>query len=147
MDLASPAVSGTSVYANGLINISYQITTSLSRVGPFYTKIHDSACLGTEDKGMGEKSCNQPHIFNRCVEMQNISHCGRLTQICVFNTVKLGTSACSPQCRSTRGNVSRGITPSSTTRVFVEYFLKISVHKNSQRICYKFLKKHSIKVV
>jgi len=30
-----------------------------------------------------------------------------------------------------RGNVSRGITTSSTTRVFGEYFLKISVHKNS----------------
>ena len=29
------------------------------------------------------------------------------------------------------GNVSRGITPSNTTRVFGEYFLKISVHKNS----------------
>ena len=34
----------------------------------------------------------------------------------------------------------------STTRVFGEYFLKISVHKNSQRICYKFLKKRSTKV-
>ena len=56
---------------------------------------------------------------------------GRVTQICVFNTVKLGTSASSPYCHSTRGNVSRGITPSSTTRVFGEYFLKISVHKNS----------------
>ena len=73
-------------------------------------------------------------------------HCGRVTQICVFNTVKLVTSASSPQCHSTRGKVSRGITPSSITRVFGEYFLKISVHKNSQRICYKFLKKHSIKV-
>jgi hypothetical protein len=29
------------------------------------------------------------------------------------------------------GNVSRGITTSSTTRVFGDYFLKISVHKNS----------------
>jgi hypothetical protein len=29
----------------------------------------------------------------------------------------------------------------STTGVFGEYFLKISVHKNSQRICYKFLSK------
>ena len=29
---------------------------------------------------------------------------------------------------------------------FGEYFLKISVHKNSKWICYKFLKKHSIKV-
>jgi hypothetical protein len=45
--------------------------------------------------------------------------------------VKLGTYASSAQCYSTRGNVSRGITPSSTTRVFGEYFLKISVHKNS----------------
>ena len=76
----------------------------------------------------------------------DLTHCGRVTQICVFNTVKLSTSASSPQCHSTRGNFSRGITPSSTTRVFGEYFLKISVHKNSQRICYKFLKKHSIKV-
>ena len=32
------------------------------------------------------------------------------------------------------------------TRVFGEYVLKISVHKSSWRICYKFLKKHSIKV-
>ena len=78
---------------------------------------------------------------------ERLTHCGRVTQICVFNTVKLGTSASSPQCHSTRGNVSRGITPSSTTRVFGEYFLKISVHKNSQRICYKFLKKHSINLI
>ena len=55
---------------------------------------------------------------------------GRVTQICVFNTVKLGSSASSPLCHSTRGNVSRGITPSITTRIFGEYFLKISVHKN-----------------
>ena len=26
----------------------------------------------------------------------NLTHCGRVTQICVFNTVKLGTSASSP---------------------------------------------------
>jgi len=32
------------------------------------------------------------------------------------------------------------------TRVFGQYFLKISIHKNIKRICYKFLKKHSIKV-
>ena len=76
-----------------------------------------------------------------------LTHCGRVTQICVFNTVKLGTSASSPQCHSTRGNVSRRIPPSSTSRVFGEYFLKISVHKNSQRICYKFLKKHSINLI
>jgi len=30
-----------------------------------------------------------------------------------------------------KGDVSRGITPSNTTKVFDEYFLKISVHKNS----------------
>ena len=59
------------------------------------------------------------------------THCGRVKQICVFNTVKLGTFASSPYCNSTRGNVSRGITSSSTTRVFGEYFLKISFHKNS----------------
>ena len=26
----------------------------------------------------------------------SLTHCGRVTQICVFNTVKLGTSASSP---------------------------------------------------
>ena len=85
-------------------------------------------------------------IYLCAFNAHSLTHCGRVTQICVFNTVKLGTSASSPQCHSTRGNVSRGVTPSSTTRVFVEYFLKISVHKKRQRICYKFLKKHSIKV-
>ena len=33
-----------------------------------------------------------------------------------------------------------------TNRVFGEYFLKISVHKNRLSICYKFLNKHSTKV-
>jgi len=28
--------------------------------------------------------------------VQSLTHCGRVTQICVFNTVKLGTSASSP---------------------------------------------------
>jgi len=28
--------------------------------------------------------------------LQTLTHCGRVTQICVFNTVKLGTSANSP---------------------------------------------------
>jgi len=32
------------------------------------------------------------------------------------------------------------------TRVFGEYFLKLSFHKISWRICYKYLKKHIIKV-
>ena len=30
------------------------------------------------------------------MEIDNLTHCGRVTQICVFNTVKLGTSASSP---------------------------------------------------
>jgi len=29
-------------------------------------------------------------------EMDALTHCGGVTQICVFNTVKLGTSASSP---------------------------------------------------
>jgi len=35
----------------------------------------------------------------RVVEVKiylSLKHCGRVTQICVFNTVKLGTSASSP---------------------------------------------------
>jgi len=30
------------------------------------------------------------------VSLPILTHCGRVTQICVFNTVKLGTSASSP---------------------------------------------------
>jgi len=45
---------------------------------------------------------------------------GETWYICKFSLVPLH-----------KGNVSRGITPSSTTRVFDEYFLKISVHKSS----------------
>ena len=33
--------------------------------------------------------------FDNCVGVL-LTHCGRVTQICVFNTVKLGTSASSP---------------------------------------------------
>ena len=70
--------------------------------------------------------CNITLYFIPCnCLLPSLTHCGRVTQICVFNTVKLGTSASSPQCHSTRRNVSRDITPSSTTRVFDVYFLKI----------------------
>ena len=34
------------------------------------------------------------HKFTKI--LLHLTHCGRLTQICVFNTVKLGTSASSP---------------------------------------------------
>ena len=33
---------------------------------------------------------------NTTVVCNYLTHCGRVTQICVFNTVKLGTSASSP---------------------------------------------------
>ena len=33
-------------------------------------------------------------VFSAVVGL--LTHCGRVTQICVFNTVKLGTSASSP---------------------------------------------------
>jgi len=36
-----------------------------------------------------------PHNMIR-EERLTLTHCGRVTQICVFNTVKLGTSASSP---------------------------------------------------
>jgi len=43
-----------------------------------------------------DMSCNAdntglPHLYPGY-----LTHCGRVTQICVFNTVKLGTSASSP---------------------------------------------------
>ena len=38
----------------------------------------------------------QIRISNRFATVENLTHCGRVTQICAFNTVKLGTSASSP---------------------------------------------------
>jgi len=35
-------------------------------------------------------------ILETFVGITSLTHCGRVTQICVFNTVKLGTSASSP---------------------------------------------------
>ena len=39
-----------------------------------------------------------PRLLNRISYsfLNCLTHCGRVTQICVFNTVKLGTSASSP---------------------------------------------------
>jgi len=35
--------------------------------------------------------------FEKCTaDIFDLTHCGRVTQICVFNAVKLGTSASSP---------------------------------------------------
>ena len=115
---------------------------------PYWVQSSQFTCK--EDAILEKTKTGQQETKHRKYENNTLqrflTHCGGVTQICVFNTVKLGTSASSTQCHSTSGNVSRGITPSSATRVFGEYFLKISVHKNSQRICYTFLKKHSIKV-
>jgi len=33
---------------------------------------------------------------SECQKLYILAHCGRVTQICVFNTAKLGTSASSP---------------------------------------------------
>jgi hypothetical protein len=39
----------------------------------------------------------ETRLFTRCVRrLTLLTHCGRVTQICVFNTVKPGTSVSSP---------------------------------------------------
>ena len=43
--------------------------------------------------GPGEGSAYLQAMYNFWL---TLTHCGRVTQICVFNTVKLGTSASSP---------------------------------------------------
>jgi len=37
-----------------------------------------------------------PNSLNLIQVTLQLTHCGQVTQICVFNTVKLGTSASSP---------------------------------------------------
>jgi len=43
-----------------------------------------------------EKSNRGVKLANLLYQVHNLTHCGRVTQICVSNTVKLGTSASSP---------------------------------------------------
>ena len=50
----------------------------------------------------GQQNIQKPEPFLKHTETHKqkpisfLTHCGRVTQICVFNTVKLGTSASSP---------------------------------------------------
>ena len=44
----------------------------------------------------GDVSCNTKKYNMKGKLCLILTHCGRVTQICVFNTVKLGTSASSP---------------------------------------------------
>ena len=67
-----------------------------------------------------------------------------MTQICIFNKRLVSTHYTLNY--AIHGAFLRMVLLTDVYRNFGEYFLKISVHKNSQRICYKFLKKHSIKV-
>jgi hypothetical protein len=64
-----------------LANITTFTPQSASRVhSPFYSQFFTSSVVSL-------------NFQNLCV---SLTHCGRMTQICVFNTVKLGTSASSP---------------------------------------------------
>jgi len=49
----------------------------------------------TSDKNKGYFIWGHVYIYDNISELI-LTHCGRVTQICVFNTVKLGISASSP---------------------------------------------------
>jgi hypothetical protein len=52
--------------------------------------------------------------------------------------VKLGAVASPALCHSTKGNVSRDITPSSIARILGKCSLKILVHKSNRRFYINF---------
>ena len=58
----------------------------------YKTMIRTVVTYSSETWTVTAKDENNLRIFGR----QILTHCGRVTQICVFNTVKLGTSASSP---------------------------------------------------
>ena len=53
-----------------------------------------STCGDYDEGGRGTGFSSSTSISGMFIFM--LTHCGRVTQICVFNTVKLGTSANSP---------------------------------------------------
>ena len=119
-EVSRPAASLVTLSATEMI---YQVRTFPKLCFLFF---HTSVC---PQQSMNLRACcNDVFIiiqYHKQYLIKLLKHCGRMTQICVFNTMNLGTSASSPYCHSTRGKVSRGIAPSNTTRVFGEYFLKI----------------------
>jgi len=71
--------------------------------GPICAFVIISRWILRRIRNVSDKSCreneNMPFIFNNPPTPRKwccLTHCGRVTQICVFNTVKLGTSASSP---------------------------------------------------
>jgi len=99
------------------------------------TGISFQTFLVPHEDSLGRLSSDiQKHVLEKIVGSEwgkeNILLGGAMFVLPTKKEVKLGTCASSAYCHSTRGNVSRGTTHSSTTRVFDEYFLKISVHKN-----------------
>jgi hypothetical protein len=74
---------------------------------PFVPNVHQPLFWNentqrTSVSDTSNKQARKRHLaFNErpqtgCVHGICLTHCGRVTQICVFNTVKLGTSASSP---------------------------------------------------
>jgi len=69
-----------------------------------YIHTHKQIFIKTYIKNIYSLAYIPAYIFNSYKENYNmrkhkntvLTHCGRVTQICVFNTVKLGTSASSP---------------------------------------------------
>ena len=59
----------------------------------FAIKTHSSKWKGLL---VGKVALEQLHKYSYVYTFSKLTHCGRVTQICVFNTVKLGTSASSP---------------------------------------------------
>jgi len=80
--MAYSACAGKDVHILGFTKRRYRIW-----VGPIY--LLDAMRTNTDSTSIGNEILVVWHIGT-------LTHCGRVTQICVFNTVKLGTSASSP---------------------------------------------------
>ena len=74
---------------------SYGISSAYHHHPP--SLLHSSLAGSRKRKGLNEQAFPMHCSAKNFLTIRHVlTHCGRVTQICVFNTVKLGTSASSP---------------------------------------------------
>jgi len=79
-----------------LLRVSVSLTPSLESLIPATVPPQHVVCVYSLSSWVPDVWWTKGWCRTWCTVYKTLTHCRRVTQICVFNTVKLGTSASSP---------------------------------------------------